>query len=114
MTNQEHPFQPTRHSLLTALSIFGEEVVRQLLAVRRAKGAKDVDALEAVLGDVLADGVCYNIKEMAVNGRDMLALGAKGKQVGECLNHLLSLLLAEELPNERAALLEAARAHLSV
>jgi len=112
VTNQDYPFQTTRHSLLTALSLFGEEVVRQLLAVRKAKGASDVEPLSAVLDEVLADGVCYSVKDMAVNGRDLMALGARGKAVGECLNHLLSLLLSEELPNECVALLGAAKAHL--
>ena len=114
VTNQAYDFQPTRHSLLTALSLFGEAVVRQLLNVRRAKGAEDVPELTAVLEEVLRDGVCYAVKDMAVNGRDLLALGAKGKAVGECLNHLLSLLIEERLPNERDALLNAARAHLGI
>ena len=112
VTNQAYAFQPTRFSLLTALSSFGEEVTRQLLTVRQAKGMTDVAALSAVLEEVLADGVCFAVKDMAVNGRDLMALGAKGKQVGECLAHLLSLLLAEALPNDREALLTAARMHL--
>ena len=112
VTNQDYPFQPTRHSLLTALSLFGEEVVRQLLTVRRAKGLMDCEALSAVLEAVLADDVCYSVKDMAVNGRDLMALGAKGKAVGECLSHLLSLLIAETLPNEREAMLAAAKVHL--
>ena len=113
VTNQDYPFQPTRHSLLTALSLFGETETYELLAVREAKGAGDVELLRDVLGDVLGDGICYSVKDMAVNGRDMLALGAKGKAVGECLNHLLALLIEEKLPNDRDALLAAARAHLN-
>ena len=113
VTNQDYPFQPTRHSLLTALSLFGETETYELLAVREAKGAGDVEPLRDVLGDVLGDGICYSIKDMAVNGRDMLALGAKGKAVGECLNHLLALLIEEKLPNDREALLAAARTHLN-
>ena len=113
VTNQDYPFQPTRHSLLTALSLFGETETYELLAVREAKGAGDVEPLRDVLGDVLWDGICYSVKDMAVNGRDMLALGAKGKAVGECLNHLLALLIEEKLPNDRDALLAAARAHLN-
>lgn len=113
VTNQDYPFQPTRHSLLTALSLFGAEVVRQLLTVRKAKGASDVEVLSAVLDAVLDDGVCYSVKDMAVNGRDLMALGAKGKAVGECLNYLLALLLTEKLPNQREALLEAAKTHLA-
>ena len=112
VTHQDYPFQPTRYSLLKALSLFGETATYELLAVRQAKGATDVEPLRDVLGDVLWDGICYSVKDMAVNGRDMLALGAKGKAVGECLSHLLSLLMEEKLPNEREALLDAARAHL--
>ena len=113
VTNQNFAFQPKRHSLLTALALFGKAQTYDLLAVRRAKSMTDCEALEDVLGDVLLDGVCYSVKDMAVNGRDLMALGAKGKTVGECLNHLLGLLLKEELPNDRDVLLQAARAHLS-
>ena len=110
--NQNAELLPTRHSLLTALSLFGEEVVRQLLMIRKAKGG-EVSDLAAVLDEVLSDGVCYTVKDMAVNGRDLMALGAKGKQVGECLAHLLSILLAETLPNDRDALLASAKKHLN-
>ena len=113
VTNQNFDFQPKRHSLLTALALFGKAQTYDLLAVRRAKSMTDCETLEDVLGDVLLDGVCYSVKDMAVNGRDLMALGAKGKTVGECLNHLLGLLLKEELPNDRDVLLQAARAHLS-
>ena len=111
VTHHAYDFQPTRHSVLTALSLFGEEVVRQLLIVRQAKGV-DADALSAVLEAVLADGICYTVKDMAVGGRDLMALGAKGKAVGECLSHLLAQLIAEKLPNDRDALLEEAKLHL--
>ena len=114
ITHQDDPFHPTRHSLLTALSLFGKTETYELLAVRQAKGAPDVESLRDVLEEVLRDGICYSVKDMAVNGRDMLALGAKGKAVGECLSYLLSLLIAEKLPNEREALLAAAKAHLGV
>ena len=113
VTNQNFAFQPKRHSLLTALALFGKAQTYDLLAVRRAKGLTDCEALEDVLGDVLLDGVCYSVKDMAINGRDLMALGAKGKTVGACLNHLLGLLLKEEISNDRDVLLQAARAHLS-
>ena len=107
---------PTRHGVLRLLSCFGEEVARQLLTVRWAAGVcteAEYAQLSALLEAVLTDGVCYSVKDMAVNGRDLMALGAKGKAVGACLEHLLSLLLAEQLPNDREALLAAARTHLS-
>ncbi len=114
--NQNADLRPVRHAVLKALSAFGEEVTRQLLTVRLANAAMseaEYADVSAVLEQVLADGVCYTVKDMAVGGRDLMALGAKGKQVGDCLAHLLSLLLAEELPNDREVLLAAARAHLN-
>ena len=111
VTHHAYDIRPTRHSMLTALSLLGVEVVRQLLIVRQAKGVDD-DELSAVLEAVLADGICYTVKDMAVGGRDLMALGAKGKAVGECLSHLLSQLIAEKLPNDRDALLEEAKLHL--
>ncbi len=113
VTNQDYDFQPTRYSMLKALSLFGETETYELLAVRKAKGMTDSEALADVLSDVLLDEVCYSVKDMTVNGRDLMALGAKGKAVGESLNYLLGLLLEEKLPNEREALLEAARVHLN-
>ena len=38
---------------------------------------------------------------------DLMALGYQGKAIGETLNRLLNLVLEEELPNEKAALLAA-------
>lgn len=123
VTHQDAAFAPSRYAVLALLSNHGEEVTRQLLTIRRAKAlarldrtAADIEAetvsLAAVLDAVLSDGVCYTVKDMAVNGRDVMALGAQGKAVGACLTHLLELLLSEKLPNERAALLAAAKAYL--
>ena len=52
------------------------------------------------------------LRDMAVNGRDLMALGAKGRTVGETLQWLLEQVLDDALPNERDVLLETARAHL--
>ena len=123
VANHTYKFKRDRRAMLRLLSRFGPEVAHQLLVVHHAdesgKGIRaqhvidaELEALTAVLDEVLAEGLCYNVKDMAVNGRDLMALGLKGKQVGECLEHLLSLLLAEEIPNEREALLEAARLHI--
>lgn len=124
VTNHTYKLKHDRRAMLRLLSRLGEEVARQLLVVHRAdalaKGVSsqseidaEYEAYTAVLDEVLTEGLCYTVKDMAVNGRDLMALGAKGKAVGECLEYLLSLLLAEALPNEREALLDAARAHLN-
>ncbi len=52
---------------------------------------------------------CMSLRQLAVNGRDIAALGAEGRQIGDCLRTLLDLVIDGELPNEREALLIRAR-----
>ena len=57
----------------------------------------------------LSGNDCMSLKKLAVNGTDIMALGAEGKQIGDCLRTLLDLVMDGELPNEREALLSRAR-----
>lgn len=55
---------------------------------------------------ILAAGQCLTLRDLAVNGRDVLAAGMEpGRVVGEILDGLLERVLSGEVPNERAALL---------
>ena len=64
---------------------------------------------QAVLDQLLAEGACFQKKDLAVNGRDMLELGLKGPEIGQALDRCLEAVLSERLPNEKAALLELVR-----
>ena len=68
------------------------------------------DAALAVLAQVLAQEQCYRLADLAVSGNDLLAQGLPpGKAVGQMLNDLLDAVINGKLPNEREALLCAAR-----
>ena len=118
------PVTPERRLLKRRLNQLGEDALRQLIEVKRADalatGTKDPAAVEShraetlsALDALLAEQPCVTLREMAVNGRDMIALGAKGRTVGETLQWLLEQVLDDVLPNERNALLEAAQMHLN-
>lgn len=55
---------------------------------------------------------CMSLKQLAVNGNDMTALGVKGRAVGECLGALLELVVDGVLPNESSALIGYAKEKL--
>ena len=55
--------------------------------------------------EILAEQSCLTLKDLAVNGNDLMALGLRGRAIGDTLNKLLTSVLEEELPNEKAALL---------
>lgn len=99
-----------------ALRRLGEEELRLLLALKRAdnlaqasayRGRQlEIDKGEAILDRLLAEEACFSLKQLAVNGNDLLALGLRGPDVGRTLEALLNKVVDGELPNERAALLE--------
>ena len=49
------------------------------------------------------------MKDLAVNGKDLMSVGYKaGKELGNTLNELLQLVIDGECPNEKEKLLEMA------
>ena len=110
---------PDRKILRRRLSQFGQEAVWQLLALQRADfGGKgvfgevmDFDKVEAILHTLAAEDACLQVKDLAVSGKDLMAIGfPAGPQLGQCLNRLLEQVLDETLPNDKSALLEYAAA----
>ncbi len=97
----------------------GEETVRLLLEVKRADNLAQAPAYrdrqrligqwEALLDMVLAEESCFSLRQLAVKGGDLTALGAAGPRVGEVLEALLDRVVDGELPNDRGALLDYAR-----
>lgn len=55
---------------------------------------------------LLAEGACLSVQQLAVSGKDLMALGLKGPAVGRALVDLLEQVTEERLPNEREVLLE--------
>ena len=113
------PLIPDRKILRRRLSTFGSEAVWQLLALQEADwGGKGTDEIREngdfreirqLLQQIAAENACLSLKNLAVSGHDLMALGFAGPAIGKTLNHLLNLVLEEQLPNEKKALLEAAK-----
>ena len=66
--------------------------------------------MQSLADRLVAEGACCTLGQLAVSGNDMRALGFAGREIGAALGALLALVMDGELPNERAALLERARA----
>lgn len=108
-------------ALRRRLSDYGVENIRDLLQMQRAdysgKGVTDnappFELVEALIDNILAEEHCLHLRDLAVNGKDLLAVGfPEGKLLGEALSYLLDRVLEENLPNEREALLDAAVLYL--
>lgn len=63
--------------------------------------------------EVLKRGDCVSLKQLAVNGKDLIELGAKpGKEIGEILEELLAVVLDYPGKNTREILLQQAGNHM--
>lgn len=63
--------------------------------------------------EMLDQGICLTLADLAINGKDLCALGfSSGKQLGDTLDALLQLVLREQLENNPEPLLRAARKRL--
>ena len=108
--------EPDRKLLKRWLSRWGAERLQKLLDLQEAdsggKGTEeDIDLfreVRAIITELIAENNCLSLRDLAVNGHDLMALGLTGTAIGTCLNQLLSLVLDEEIPNEKAALLAVA------
>lgn len=108
---------PEKKFLRRQLSRMGWEAYEQLLQLQEAdlagKGAGEWDVdfatIRSLLEEIRAEDACLSLKDLAVNGRDLMALGLKGREVGSTLNTLLEQVIDENLPNETDALLDFVR-----
>lgn len=103
------------------LNKIGERQFRRLLEVRKAdiKGQKanceqsridKIEDIKKLLEEVLQEDECFKLKDLAVNGKDLINIGYKsGKELGNALNQLLQLIIDDDCPNAKDVLLQKAK-----
>ena len=69
-----------------------------------------LDTAQAQYEQILREKQCVTLRQLAVNGRDLIDAGiTDGKTIGKILNELLGQVMDEQLPNEKTALIKAAK-----
>ena len=120
LRNEDGSPATDRRFLLHRLNQFGEEDLRALFRIHRAdriatgitsparEDARMAQRMEA-LDELLRDRPCFTLRNLAVNGSDLTALGLHGPAVGRALAGLLAAVMEGRLANEKDALLDAAK-----
>lgn len=62
---------------------------------------------------ILEENACFKLSDLAVNGKDIIALGCSGKIVGDILNTLLNSVIEEKLANDKSLLIAEAKSYLA-
>lgn len=113
--------EPTPKVVRRWLNKIGEKQFRQLLHVRMAdikahtEGTQESRierciALGKILDEVIAQEQCFSMKDLAINGNDVMSLGIpSGVVVGAILRHILDMVINGDLQNEHAILMNEAQ-----
>ena len=111
-----------RRQLSRLVRRFGFDTTEAMLRLQTADfGGKGKDSRAEVetlrraaelLGALRREAACFSLKDLAVNGHDLMALGFRGKAIGEALNRLLDGVVEETFPNEKERLLAEAASYL--
>ncbi len=100
-----------------AVNRTGEDIFRMLFSVKRADILAQSDYLrkeklekltyiQALYEEICQKHECMNLKDLAVTGTDLIALGIPpGKEIGRILNQLLEIVLEEPERNTKEELL---------
>lgn len=109
-------FEPIKKFVKKWLNKIGKEQFKKLILLRIAdikaqnpsfipERLDKVYKTNDILNQVLNEEQCFTLKNLAINGYDLINLGYKGKEIGKILNNLLNKVINDEIPNNKEKLL---------
>lgn len=116
---------PRPKAVAKAVHAIGGDIFLDLLKVKRAdklaqkpsdvrKGLEHIETVERIYFELLEKGSCLSLKDLAIDGHDLIAIGFReGSEIGKTLSVLLGKVLEDPALNKKNALLEISRSILS-
>ena len=114
------PIESSQRAVKRVLNKLSEEQFFNLIALKRADNfgqsplhrerQKHYDKLVEIAGEIIEQEQCFSLKDLCVNGSDLISIGFKpGKEIGEMLKFLLEEVIDGKIENERQKLLDLAQ-----
>lgn len=108
---------PTEKSVKRFLNKTSPSFLRSLLKIKRADAAAHapkyrnreeyIESILSVLEKIEEEKKCFSLKDLAINGRDLIELGFKpGEEMGRILNNLLTAVMDNKVKNEKEELIK--------
>ena len=111
-------FEVSKKYIKRWLNRLGEEQFRRLLKIRIAdvkaqafeyekERIAKISNIQMLLDEVLQENECFTLKDLAINGKDLIKHGVpEGKIIGTILNTLLTMVIDGEINNDKDSLLQ--------
>lgn len=118
--------EPSKPTVKRLLNKIGIEQLRRLVNLRIADvkaqnpvmengRIKKAELILALAEEVIKEQGCFSLKDLAVNGRDLIQAGyTPGESLGATLQYLLNEVVDDNLPNQKDVLLTEAKRLLDI
>lgn len=113
--NHDTPLPMDDKGVKRLMNRLGADAAQQLVEIHRADTAgqapvcgtryKEFDRVEAIMKQIVAEAACFSLKDLALNGNDLIGVGLRGKQIGLALQAALDAVMDGAVPNEPEKLL---------
>ncbi|MBR2454546.1 MAG: CCA tRNA nucleotidyltransferase [Clostridia bacterium] len=100
---------PSKKRLKRILSQVGKDLTFDLIEIKRCdnsaqnpkyyRGDDFYKATYDMLDEIINGNECFSIKDLKINGNDLIAIGFKGKDIGKALQKCLDGVIAEKVQN---------------
>ena len=113
--HHDTPLPREEKGIKRLMNRLGVEASWQLLQMHRADTAgqhpdcavryAELDGVGQIMQQIVDAAACFAVKDLAINGSDLLALGFQGREIGQALQDALNAVIDGAVPNERQALI---------
>lgn len=107
--------KPDRKRLKRIMSQIGKDLIFDLIEIKRCdnsaqnpiyyRGDDFYAETLALINEIINEKECFSVKDLKINGNDLIALGFKGKEIGEKLELCLDAVIEGKVENERENLI---------
>ena len=113
--HHDTPLPREEKGIKRLMNRLGVDASWQLLQMHRADTAgqhpdcavryAELDGVGQIMQQIVDAAACFAVKDLAINGSDLLALGFQGREIGQALQDALNAVIDGAVPNERQALI---------
>ena len=107
---------PSSKAVKRALNQLGKDLFFKLLDLKKADNLaqnpdlayrlESLEEIKKLAQKILAEDQCFSLKNLDLDGRDLLALGLEGREIGQALDLVLKAVIEEEVENQKNHLLD--------
>ena len=108
--------KPDRKRLKKIMSQIGADLIFDLIEIKLCdnsaqnpeyfRGEDFYKETRDIVNEIINEKECFSIKHLAIDGNDLIALGYKGKKIGETLQKLLTAVIDGKVENKKSELIK--------